>query len=64
MKKPPQIGKSAFVGIDTDGRIIWSWCCDDLRWVSEWAAHPDRKVARVEVVEIVKKARKPKGSKR
>lgn len=69
MKKqpnPPQIGKSAYVGIDTDGRIIWSWCCDDLRLVSEWCAHLDRRVARVEVVEIVRKsatAKRRKGGK-
>lgn len=61
MKKPPQIGKSAFVVIDTDGRICWSFCHEDKRVASVWAEHPGRKVARVEVVEIVKKLRKPKG---
>lgn len=62
--KPPQIGKSAFVVIDTDGRVVWSFCHEDRQLVSEWGAHPGRKVARVEVVEIVRKARKPKESKR
>jgi len=62
--KPPQIGKSAFVVIDTDGRVVWSFCNEDKRVASVWAEHPGRKVARVEVVEIVKKSGKQKESKR
>lgn len=60
-KKPPQIGQSAYVVIDTDGRVCWSFCNEDKRVASVWAAHPLRKLARVEVVEIVRKSRKPKG---
>lgn len=62
--KPPQIGKSAFVVIDTEGHVWWSFTHEDKRVASVWAAHPGRKLARVEVVEIVKKSRKPKESKR
>jgi len=64
-KQAPQIGKSAYVVIDTDGSVIWSFSNADRRVASVWAEHrPGRKIARVEAVEIVRKSRKPKESKR
>lgn len=57
VKKQPQVGQSAYVVIDTDGSVVWSFTHADKRVTSVWAEHPGRKVARVEVVKIVRKAR-------
>ncbi len=63
-KQPKQIGQSAYVVIDTDGRVVWGFCHRNKRVVYVWANHAGRQIARVEVVEIVRKAKKAKESKR
>lgn len=45
----------AYAVIDTDGRVCWGMTDTDKRLVSEWAKHSKRRVARVEVVSIVRK---------
>jgi hypothetical protein len=54
----------AYVCIDVNGTVCWGLCDTDKRLVSAWAKHPKRRVARVEVVAIVRKAPRAKRRKR
>lgn len=47
--------RHAYVVIDTNGTVCWGLSDPDKALVSQWAKHRRRKVARVEVVAIVRK---------
>jgi hypothetical protein len=64
VKHPPLKNTTAYVVVDTDGRVCWVLTNSLKAIVNVWAQHPRRRIARITVDEscIVRKApqKKPK----